>query len=77
MITTIFFDIGGVLLTNGWDHGSRIAAARHFNLDWEEYNERHERVAKIPSPVASICRDIGLYRVRRRKRNQLFSGNVL
>ena len=46
MITTIFFDIGGVLLTDGWDHGSRVAAARHFNLDWEEYNERHERVAK-------------------------------
>jgi len=45
-LTTIFFDIGGVLLTDGWDHGSRLAAAQHFDLDWEEYNERHEKVAE-------------------------------
>jgi putative hydrolase of the HAD superfamily len=44
-LTTIFFDIGGVLLTDGWDHGSRRAAAKHFDLDWEEYNQRHEKVA--------------------------------
>ena len=46
MITTIFFDIGGVLLTDGWDQGSRRAAAEHFKLDWEEFNERHEKVAE-------------------------------
>jgi putative hydrolase of the HAD superfamily len=45
MITTIFFDIGGVLLTDGWGHVSRRAAAEKFNLDWEEYSERHEKVA--------------------------------
>jgi len=45
MLTTIFFDIGGVLLTDGWDHESRRAAARQFELDWEEYADRHERVA--------------------------------
>jgi putative hydrolase of the HAD superfamily len=45
MITTIFFDIGGVLLTDGWDHGSRRAAAEKFRLDWDEYNQRHETVA--------------------------------
>ncbi len=45
MITTIFFDIGGVLLTDGWGHVSRRAAAEEFNLDWEEYTERHEKVA--------------------------------
>ena len=44
-LTTIFFDIGGVLLTDGWDHGSRRAAAETFRLDWEEYNQRHETVA--------------------------------
>src|SRR6266581_3372190 len=44
-ITTIFFDIGGVLLTDGWGHDSRRAAAGHFGLDWEEYVERHEKVA--------------------------------
>src|SRR5690242_8929261 len=45
MITTIFFDIGGVLLTDGWGHESRRLAAEHFALDWEEYRDRHEQVA--------------------------------
>lgn len=40
-ITTLFLDIGGVLLTNGWDHSHRIEAARKFELDYEEMNERH------------------------------------
>jgi putative hydrolase of the HAD superfamily len=40
-ITTLFLDIGGVLLTNGWDHHSRIRAADKFDLDYEEMNERH------------------------------------
>jgi len=44
-ITTIFFDIGGVLLTDGWDHDSRRAAAERFGLDWDEYTDRHEKVA--------------------------------
>lgn len=34
-------DIGGVLLTNGWDTHSRRLAAAHFKLDEEEVNERH------------------------------------
>ena len=44
-ITTIFFDIGGVLLTDGWGHNSRRAAAEKFGLDWDEYSDRHEKVA--------------------------------
>lgn len=40
-ITTLFLDIGGVLLTNGWDRSSRILAAKQFNLDEAELNERH------------------------------------
>ena len=44
MITTIFFDIGGVLLTDGWGHDSRRAAAEKFGLDWDEYSDRHEKV---------------------------------
>ena len=44
MISTIFFDIGGVLLTDGWGHDSRRAAAEKFGLDWEEYSDRHEKV---------------------------------
>ncbi len=41
-ITTVYWDIGGVVLTNGWDHNSRMAAAQAFQLDWEEYRERHD-----------------------------------
>jgi len=44
-ITTIFFDIGGVLLTDGWGHNSRRAAADRFGLDWDEYSDRHEKVS--------------------------------
>jgi putative hydrolase of the HAD superfamily len=40
-ISTIFTDIGGVLLTNGWDRGSRRKAISLFNLDPEETEERH------------------------------------
>lgn len=40
-ITTIFTDIGGVLLTNGWDRGSRRKAIDLFKLDPEETEERH------------------------------------
>ena len=40
-ITTLFLDIGGVLLTNSWDQGTRRRASLKFNLDYEEMNERH------------------------------------
>jgi len=41
-ITTLFWDIGGVILTNGWDRGSRREAAATFHLDWEEFQDRHD-----------------------------------
>ena len=40
-LTAIFTDIGGVLLTNGWDRGSRRKAIEFFKLDEEETEERH------------------------------------
>jgi putative hydrolase of the HAD superfamily len=40
-ITTLFVDIGGVLLTNGWDHHARKRAATHFKLAWAEMEDRH------------------------------------
>ncbi len=40
-INTLFLDIGGVLLTNGWDRGMRQRAAQAFGLDYDEMNERH------------------------------------
>ncbi len=41
IITTLFLDIGGVLLTNGWGHEARNEAVEHFGLEGEEMNERH------------------------------------
>jgi putative hydrolase of the HAD superfamily len=40
-ITTLFLDIGGVLLTNGWDNDIRKRAADQFGLDADEMNGRH------------------------------------
>ncbi|MEZ4837442.1 MAG: HAD-IA family hydrolase [Caldilineaceae bacterium] len=40
-ITTLLTDIGGVLLTNGWDRYARQRAARHFGLDYNDMDERH------------------------------------
>lgn len=40
--TCLFLDIGGVLLTNGWDHHARRRAVVHFGLDWDETERRHQ-----------------------------------
>ena len=40
-ITTLFLDIGGVLLTNGWDDDIQKRTADKFGLDYEEMHERH------------------------------------
>lgn len=45
-ITTLFFDVGGVLLTNGWDHESREKAAEHFSYDYDASEERHQQVSE-------------------------------
>ncbi len=40
-IQALFVDVGGVLLTNGWDRRMRREAAKTFNLDYAEMDERH------------------------------------
>jgi len=40
-IDTLLLDIGGVILTNGWDRNSRQEAAAKFGLDHDDMNERH------------------------------------
>ena len=57
----VFFDIGGVLLTNGWDHVSRHLAAQTFGLD-EGFEERHGALAK-DLDTARISLDAYLDRV--------------
>ncbi len=44
-VQTIFFDVGGVLLTNGWDGSSRRAVVDACGLDWEEFEDRHQLVS--------------------------------
>ncbi len=43
-IHAIFWDVGGVLLSNAWDHTERAAALERFCLDQEEFHARHEMV---------------------------------
>jgi hypothetical protein len=40
-ITAVFSDVGGVLLTNGWDRSERKRLVAQFGLDREEFEERH------------------------------------
>ena len=42
MINTLFLDIGGVLLTNGWDRGMRNAAKEKFYLEKTEFDHLHK-----------------------------------
>ena len=41
-VSTLFWDNGGVILTNGWDRGSRQLAVEKFHLDWADFEDRHE-----------------------------------
>ena len=41
-VTTLFLDIGGVLLSNGWGRESRKAAADTFNLNYNDLQDRHK-----------------------------------
>lgn len=41
-ITTVFSDIGGVILTNGWDRSARHDAAEVFKFDYDEFADRHD-----------------------------------
>jgi putative hydrolase of the HAD superfamily len=40
----VLFDVGGVLLTNGWDTRERALAAEHFHLNLPELEEKHHCV---------------------------------
>jgi len=40
-ITTLFWDIGGVVLTNGWDYPLRKRAAQKFGFDSDEFEAKH------------------------------------
>jgi putative hydrolase of the HAD superfamily len=41
-VRDVFFDVGGVLASNGWGHEQRAAAVAHFHLDGADLADRHE-----------------------------------
>ncbi|MCI4327744.1 MAG: HAD family phosphatase [Thermoplasmata archaeon] len=41
-ISLLLWDVGGVLLSNGWDHSARTAAVERFGLDPVEFERRHQ-----------------------------------
>jgi len=41
-ISTLFWDVGGVILTDAWDHTQRAEALAKFGLDAGEFQPRHE-----------------------------------
>lgn len=45
-VDTLFFDVGGVLLTNGWDRYSRRKAAETFGFDASDYDARHDEASE-------------------------------
>lgn len=57
-VNVIFFDVGGVLLSNGWDRRSRRTAAERFDLDWEEFQDRHDQVS---APFETGSMDLDTY----------------
>jgi putative hydrolase of the HAD superfamily len=42
-VAALFWDVGGVVLSNGWDQSARAEAARRFSLDPVDFQERHQR----------------------------------
>ena len=55
-IKILFFDVGGILLTNGWGRDSRKLACEKFGLDHAEVNELHNFVFNVYE-IGSITLD--------------------
>ena len=53
-ITTIFWDLGGVVLTNAWDRDQRVQVLSEFNITTsEELNEFGDRHREVAAPFES------------------------
>lgn len=46
-IRALFWDVGGVLLTNAWDHDERNQAIEHFLIDKASFEARHKEVVPL------------------------------
>jgi putative hydrolase of the HAD superfamily len=61
-IEAVFTDVGGVLLTNGWDNNARKLASARFHLDLEEMDSRH-RMTFDTYEIGKISLDAYLDRI--------------
>lgn len=61
-IKGLFWDVGGVVLTNGWDRTARRSAVDTFALDWQEFESRHTEV-DTPFEIGRLGLDEYLDRV--------------
>jgi putative hydrolase of the HAD superfamily len=52
----LFFDVGGILLSNGWGHEAREEAAKRFGLDYAEVNSLHNFIFNVYE-IGSITLD--------------------
>ena len=43
-IRTLFWDVGGVLLSNAWDHEERGRATEHFHLEKADFEAKHKEL---------------------------------
>ncbi|MEO6522125.1 MAG: HAD-IA family hydrolase [Mucilaginibacter sp.] len=55
-VKVLFFDVGGILLSNGWGHESRKVAAEKFGLDYAEMNVLHNFIFNVYE-IGSITLD--------------------
>lgn len=61
-IRALFWDIGGVLLSNAWDHEERDLAVEHFLLDKTEFETRHKELL-VPFEEGKLTLDDYVERV--------------
>ena len=46
-IRALFWDVGGVVLTNAWDHEQRDGAVEHFLIDKSAFEARHKELVPL------------------------------
>ena len=77
-IRALFWDVGGVLLTNAWDHEERNLASERFHLDKDEFEKRHKESVQpfeegrisLESPFTVSPNALALRRAWRLQRGQ-------
>ncbi|HZQ19440.1 MAG TPA: HAD family phosphatase [Terriglobales bacterium] len=76
-IRTLFWDVGGVLLTNAWDHEERTRAVERFGLQKDEFEARHkESVADFERGIVTLDEYVGrtvFYEARKFSREEFKS----